>query len=68
MTVIECGTSVVTKIGNKKGMITAVAIRFDSVTYEITYFDENAFQTVWLREQEMEIKKHETQEIGFKKC
>lgn len=48
----QCGTMVIISIGKTEGMITGVNIRFDSISYEITYFYDGEHKTVWLREQE----------------
>ena len=67
MTVLECGTSVKTKIGGKVGMITCAAIRFDAIMYEVTYYEDKEFQAVWMREQELVIDDRKERKIGFKK-
>ena len=63
MEVFECGTNVNLKIGNGYGMITAVKIAFDSVTYEITTSHD-----VIVRKHEREFKvDSEKVKIGYKK-
>lgn len=48
----QCGTIVTICISKIEGMITGVNLRFDSISYEITYFHDGEHKTVWLREQE----------------
>jgi hypothetical protein len=67
MEIYKCGTSVIIKLANIKGIITCCAIRFDKVTYEITYYKSLDQQTIWVHESEIETDKLETEKIGFKK-
>ena len=46
---IECGTTVLTKVAKVEGMITCQQIRFNNVTYELTYFDGQEFRTSWMK-------------------
>ena len=48
----QCGTMVIISIGKTEGMITSMNVRFDSVSYEITYYFNGEYKTVWLRERE----------------
>lgn len=68
MKVIKCGENVLIKLSGTVGMITAIVIRFDSVSYEIAFFNENGHQTLMLTEFEFELidKKNKQQTIGFK--
>ena len=65
MTILNCGTFIVTKLHKIEGMITASTIRFDAVIYEITYGD--GFKTVYMRREEFDtIGEVKTTKIGFK--
>lgn len=67
-TIIEvrpCGQKIET-IYNTNGFITAIDIRFKSISYEVTYFVEQEKKTVWLDEEEINDKITDTQKIGFK--
>ena len=66
MEVLRCGLFVVIKLANIKGMITCSSVRFDKVSYEVTYFD-GEIKTAWLNEFEFEVSVPEVQKIGFKK-
>jgi hypothetical protein len=67
MEIFKCGSLVTIKLANKKGMITCCAIRFDKLSYEITYYSGDDQKTIWVNESEFEITEPETQKIGFKK-
>lgn len=67
MEVIKCGTNVVLKLTNIKGMITCASIRFNNITYEVTYCYNMQMNTVWCNEFEFEIDNPEITKIGFKK-
>lgn len=60
----KCGSPVITKLSSIKGMITCIAIRFDKITYEISYFNSGEQKCVWMNESEFETKEQKTQ-IGF---
>lgn len=65
MKVFQCGSTVITKIGKVEGIITAVQIRFNRVAYEVSYFVNQEYKTVWLDELEFDIKKCKQETIGF---
>lgn len=67
MEVLKCGSIVITKIAGIRGMITCVSIRFDKITYEITYFSDSEQRTIWMDVNEFEIEEIEKIKIGFKK-
>lgn len=50
--VYPSGACIKAKIGNVEGMITAVCMRFAFVNYEITYFVNGEYKTVWMNENE----------------
>ena len=66
MTIYPCGMEAVIKLPMVAGNITAVTIRFEFVTYEITYYVEGVQQRVWVHENEI-MKDGEKLTIGFKK-
>jgi len=63
--VLNCGLLVVLKLANIKGMITCSAIRFEKVTYEVTYYDGSDQKIVWVNEFEFDINEPQTTKIGF---
>ena len=65
MLVIKCVTLVTTVLSNTQGFITAVTIRFDRVVYEITYWNNGEFKTVWMNEGEFETTVESMRRIGF---
>lgn len=67
MEILKCGITVIFKLARIEGMITCAAIRFDKVTYEVTYFINGKSESTWVNEFEIEVKDPETQSIGFKK-
>lgn len=66
ITVIGCGSEVITKIGRVTGMITGKTIRFSDVEYEITYFNGSEFKNTWMREQEFIVTNGSKQQIGYR--
>ena len=67
MEIYKCGTEVIIKLANIKGIITCCGIRYDRVTYEITYYEGLSQSIVWVHPSEFEISIPENQKIGFKK-
>jgi uncharacterized protein with von Willebrand factor type A (vWA) domain len=66
MKLIKCGSKVRTKVNDIEAIITAVSIRFDSVSYELSYFNNGEYKSCWLNENEFEAKGLEKTSIGFK--
>lgn len=66
MKLLPCGITVRTKISNIEGMITAACIRFDKVTYEISYFSNSEQKVIWMHEKEFTTDSKK-QTIGFNK-
>lgn len=52
MNLCKCGTRVKTNMGLIEGMVTAICIRFKAVTYEISYFVDGCYKSVWMNEDE----------------
>lgn len=60
----KCGIQVTTIIGGITGIITCESHRFDKITYELSYFYNGDYKTVWMHESEFtEIGNNQ---IGFK--
>lgn len=64
--ILKCGTKVVPKLNNTEAIITAVSLRFDKVSYEVSYFYNGEYKVIWLHETEFEVDKTQKQSIGFK--
>jgi len=61
-----CGTIIKTYVGNIEGMITCISIRFEKITYEISYFYNGEQKVIWMNENEFSAGKvNSKQEIGF---
>jgi hypothetical protein len=65
--IIKCGTFVILKLANLKGMITCCAIRFQNIVYEVTYYCGADQKTIWVNQNEFDVDEPDTQKIGFKK-
>jgi hypothetical protein len=61
-----CGTSVEIKILKMEAMITCVAIRFDKVNYELSYFSNGEERLIWLNEKQFTTQSNK-EVIGFRK-
>ena len=55
---------VIIKVSGFSAMITAVEIKFDRISYELTYYYDGAHRTVWMREEEFTTE--EIKRIGYK--
>jgi hypothetical protein len=66
MEIIPCGTKAQTKSGLIDAIITATKIRFNSVTYELSYFHDGKYEVVWLDESEFFWTPVARLRIGFK--
>lgn len=64
--VIRCGTKATTKISKIEAIVTAISIRFNRTSYELSYFNNGEYKTVWLDESEFAIEKVTKTNIGFK--
>ena len=65
--VIPCGTEVTIKMGKIQGIISAISIRYAAYAYEITYYNDGEYKTVWCNEKEFTPGPHEKLQIGFNK-
>lgn len=62
-----CGTKVIPKMQKMEAMITCSTIRFDRVVYEVSYFYNGEYKTIWLHENEFDVEKDiEKGSVGFK--
>lgn len=52
---IKCGTSVKTKIGDVIGMVAAISTRFTRTAYEVSYFLNGEYKSVYLDSEEFDI-------------
>jgi len=66
MNIIKHGQKVVTNLSNIEGIITATIIRFESIVYEISYFNNNEYKQIWLTEFEFDVKNLDRKKIGLK--
>lgn len=64
--IIKCGTEVLTKLSKIVATITGVSIRFDTISYEISYFNNGEHKTAWIYEHEFTIDNVEKIKVGFK--
>jgi hypothetical protein len=67
MEVIKCGSMVAIK-GNHDtdGIITCLSIRYNNVSYEVSYFNNGEYKQVWLVEDEFTLTNGDRIKIGFK--
>lgn len=67
MVIYPCRTEVETIVGGLQGQVTAVQIKFELVSYEVTIFNpqEGNLTTVWMHESEF-VPKGRRRSVGFK--
>ena len=65
MEIIECGSRIVTSMGDIEGIVTAATIRFGRVIYEISYFLDGEYKVVWLSDCEFKILDGTKTKVGF---
>lgn len=63
--VLKCGLLVKPKLHNAEGIITAISIRFGKVTYEISYFHNGEYKTIWMSGEEFDVAESEKMKVGF---
>jgi len=64
LTIFPCGTDVVIIQPSLPGKITCIAIRFDTVAYEVTYYIDGVQQSVWCNQDEF-IPGSKKRKVGF---
>lgn len=68
MKILPCGIRVTTIIAGHDGMITGANIRWEKVTYAISYFNVGAYNEIWMHESEFTINSKQPKRlIGFQK-
>jgi hypothetical protein len=67
MEVYKCGIYVIIKSSGIRAMITACVIRFQNMSYEVSYFSDGQYTSIWLNEFEFDTDREEKTKIGFKK-
>ena len=67
MEIYPRGTLIETIVGKISGVITGCIIRGNTEQYEVSYFDEKVYVTIWLSPQEFKVKSKniEKTKIGF---
>lgn len=63
--VVRCQTRIKTVIGEIKAIVTAICIRDENITYEISYFYNGINTTAWLKRYEFEIDLSEKKKAGL---
>lgn len=66
MKLIQCGTKAHISSAKIDAIITGISIRFNRSTYELSYFYNGEYKSVWLDESEFETSSSEKLKIGFK--
>jgi len=66
MEIVKPGTSIITKIGTVKALVTGVCIRNESVSYEISYFAGGEHKSAWIYRYEFDIDVAIKTKPGFK--
>ena len=64
--IIKCNTKVITVIGNIKAIVTGCCIRENnSISYELSYFNQGMNVTCWVKRVEFEIDIQEKKQAGL---
>lgn len=63
--VVKCQTKIKTIIGNIKAIVTGICIRDESISYEISYFNNGLNVTSWIKRYEFEIDYEEKKPAGL---
>ena len=66
MEIVKPGTLIITKIGSIKAVITAVCIRNESISYEISWFAGGDHKLTWIYRYEFDIDTSVITKPGFK--
>ena len=64
--VVPCGTEVIIKTGKISGIVSAIELKFENITYQIAFFIDGKRETVWIHENEFICDSHDNIKIGFK--
>ncbi len=65
MNILEQGQQIITKSGRVKGTITAACIRGGNISYEVSYFSNNAYSQCWMYAFEFDVDSSEKKSPGF---
>ena len=67
MEIIPCGTEVVLKRSEYRGVITGISIRGSRITYEVSYYESGTYKSNWFCDFEFLIDADNPRAtIGFK--
>ena len=66
MEIIPAGTKAKTTIGAIEGILTAVVIREEALSYEFSYFLNGEYKEIWLREFQFTADEHTRISIGYR--
>ena len=69
MEVFQCGTQVILKNSNYEGIITAINIRDNRVSYEVSYYEVGIYKSIWISDYQFiedAFKNNNKIVIGFK--
>ena len=66
MMVLSCGTNVILTNSEARGIITAIKIAENSVSYEVSYFVSGVLTRNWFSQNEFEVQREkECKRVGF---
>lgn len=63
--IVPCGSQVTSKLSNVNGIVTGISIRFNNISYEVSYFSGHDYKQIWLYECEFTTTANK-EVIGFK--
>lgn len=66
MNIVPCGSRVTSKLNNVEGIVTGISIRFNTISYEISYFSGLDYKQIRMNECEFTFSEKKKQ-IGFQK-
>lgn len=67
MEVLPCGTEVILKRSEYKGIVVGINIRDTRIIYEISYYENGAYKTNWFCDYEFIVESTvQKLELGFK--
>lgn len=62
---LQSGQEIITKSGKVRAVITGACMRGGNISYEISYFSNNAYHQCWVYEFEFDVDDAEKQMPGF---
>jgi len=66
MELYKCGTIVTLKLLNQDAMIVGICMRFDKITYELSWANGGQYNVAWFHEEEFHHKGLKEKKVGFK--